>query len=179
MGRIWIPANITKTYLYTFDPLKPHFYIVKLGFTGVYIIFLISAQNIDCGYSLEPPYWGGSNEYSQSMFWAEIWKISDFFIWKFHFWVAKFSIYLNRHVFVMLHFEESHSNQNSELISYMCSLFFVSKSNLIQSTLIISKFKGLSEVLQDIRTSIDQICRIQEKINRTTTFHKWIRNMTP
>ena len=27
-----------------FDPLKPHFYIVKLGFTGVYIIFLISAQ---------------------------------------------------------------------------------------------------------------------------------------
>ena len=32
--------NITKTCLYTFDPLKkPHFYIVKLGFTGVYIIF--------------------------------------------------------------------------------------------------------------------------------------------
>ena len=27
-----------------FDPLKPHFYIVKPGFTGVYIIFLISAQ---------------------------------------------------------------------------------------------------------------------------------------
>ena len=24
-----------------FDPLKPHFYIVKLGFTGVCIIFLI------------------------------------------------------------------------------------------------------------------------------------------
>ena len=31
------------TYIY-FDPLKPHFYIVKLGFTRVYIIFLISAQ---------------------------------------------------------------------------------------------------------------------------------------
>ena len=31
-------------------------------------IFLISAQNIDCGYSLEPPRWGGSNEYPQSMF---------------------------------------------------------------------------------------------------------------
>ena len=31
-------------------------------------IFHISAQNIDCGYSLEPPRWGGSNEYSQSMF---------------------------------------------------------------------------------------------------------------
>ena len=58
----------TKTYLYNFDTLKPHFYIVKLGFTGVYIIFLISAQNIDCGYSLEPPRRGGSNEYPQSMF---------------------------------------------------------------------------------------------------------------
>ena len=45
---------VTKTCLYNFDPLKPHFYIVKLGFTGVYIIFLISAQNIDCGYSFEP-----------------------------------------------------------------------------------------------------------------------------
>ena len=31
-------------------------------------IFYISAQNIDCGYSLEPPHWGGSNEYPQSMF---------------------------------------------------------------------------------------------------------------
>ena len=76
------PYFITKTYLYNFDPLKPHFYIVKLGFTGVYIIFLISAQNIDCGYSLGPPLRGGSNEYPQSMFWAEIWKISEFFIRK-------------------------------------------------------------------------------------------------
>ena len=32
------------------------------------IFFLISAQNIDCGYSLEPPRRGGSNEYPQSMF---------------------------------------------------------------------------------------------------------------
>ena len=59
---------ITKTYLYNFDPLKPHFFIAKLGFVGLYIIFLISAQNIDCGYSLEPPRQGGSNEYPQSMF---------------------------------------------------------------------------------------------------------------
>ena len=35
---------ITKTCLYNIDPLKPHFYIVKLRFTGVYIIFLISAK---------------------------------------------------------------------------------------------------------------------------------------
>ena len=31
-------------------------------------IFHISIQNIDSGYSLEPPRWGGSNEYPQSMF---------------------------------------------------------------------------------------------------------------
>ena len=37
--------------------------------------FHISAQTIDCGYSLEPPRRGGSNEYSQSMFGAEIRKI--------------------------------------------------------------------------------------------------------
>ena len=30
--------------------------------------FHISDQNIDCGYSLEPPHRGGSNEYLQSMF---------------------------------------------------------------------------------------------------------------
>ena len=40
-----------------------------------FFIFHISAQNIDCGYSLEPPRRGGSNEYPQFMFWAEIWKI--------------------------------------------------------------------------------------------------------
>ena len=60
--------DITKTRLYNFDPLKPHFYIVKLGFTGFYTIFLNSVQNIDCGYSLEPPRRGGSNEYPQFMF---------------------------------------------------------------------------------------------------------------
>ena len=57
-----------KTRLYNIYPLKPHFYIVKLVFTGVYIIFLISAQKHRLWYSLEPPRRGGSNEYPQSMF---------------------------------------------------------------------------------------------------------------
>ena len=34
----------------------------------ILIFFHISAQNIDCVYSLEPPRRGGSNEYPQSMF---------------------------------------------------------------------------------------------------------------
>ena len=57
-------------------PLEPHFYIVKLGYAGVYLFFLFLLQNIDCGYSLEPPQRGGSNVYPQSMFWAKIRKIS-------------------------------------------------------------------------------------------------------
>ena len=69
----------TKTCLYNFDLLKLHFCIVKLEFTGVYIIFLFLLKNIDCEYSLEPLHRGGFNEYPQSIFWAEIIKISDFF----------------------------------------------------------------------------------------------------
>ena len=99
---------ITKTCLYNFDPLKPHFYIVKLGFTGVYIIFLISAQNIDCGYSLEPPQRGGSNEYPQSMFLSKnMKKYQTFLSENFHFLVVKFSVYLNRRVFVMFCFQST------------------------------------------------------------------------
>ena len=34
-------------------------------------MFLIFAQNIDCGNTLEPPRRGGSNGYPQSMFWSK------------------------------------------------------------------------------------------------------------
>ena len=37
--------------------------------------FHISAQNIDCGYLIEPPRWNGSNKYHNLGFWAEIWKL--------------------------------------------------------------------------------------------------------
>ena len=49
-------------------PLKPHFYIAKLGYAGVFLFFLFLLQNIDCEYLLEPPRRGGSNVYPQSMF---------------------------------------------------------------------------------------------------------------
>ena len=87
---------ITKTCLYNFNPLKPHFYIVKLGFTGIYIIFLLLLKSIDCGYSLEPPRRGGTHNLC---FEPNYEKISEFlFDFFFHFLVVKFSIYLNRHV---------------------------------------------------------------------------------
>ena len=51
--------HITKTCVYNFDLLKPHFCIVKLGVTGVLIMW-------------EPPRRGGSNEYPQSMFFEAV-----------------------------------------------------------------------------------------------------------
>ena len=48
----------------------------------------------------------------------------------------------------------------------------------IQSTLVISNSKGLSEILRDIRTSTYQVCRIEKKIIRTTTFDNCICNWT-
>ena len=42
----------------------------------------------------------------------------------------------------------------------------------IQSTLVISKSKGPSEILRDIRTSTYQMCKTEENTNRTTKFHK-------
>ena len=87
--------------------LKPHFYIVKLGFTGVYIIFLISAQNIDCGYSLEPPRRGGSSEYHNLCFEQKYEKFKNFLSENLQFLEVKLSIYLNRRVFLM---EQLHDN---------------------------------------------------------------------
>ena len=49
----------------------------------------------------------------------------------------------------------------------------------IQSTLVISKSKGPSETLRDIRTSTYQICRIEENTILITEFHKWTCNLTP
>ena len=93
---------ITKICLCNVDPLKPNFHIVKLRFTGVYIIFLFLLKNIDYGYSLEPPRRGGSNGYPQSMFLSRHMKNIRIFVSEdFQFLEVKVSIYLNRRVFVM------------------------------------------------------------------------------
>ena len=51
-------------------------------------------------------------------------------------------------------------------------LFMQFGSIYIQSTLVISKSKGPSERLRDIRTSTYQMSRIEENTNQTTKFHK-------
>ena len=65
---------------YSSYPLRKHAHMIYSNFLWSKIdnfqrkkfdIFLIFAQNIDCGYTLEPPRRGGSNEYPQSMFWSK------------------------------------------------------------------------------------------------------------
>ena len=96
--------HIMKTCSYNFAPLKNHFYIIKLGFAGVYIIFLISAQSIDCGYALELPHLIEAvlkipTIYALSRNMKNI-RIS--LSGNFHVLVVKCSVYLNRHVFTMV-----------------------------------------------------------------------------
>ena len=71
------------------------------------------AQNINCGYSLEPPRQGGSNEYPQS-FEQKYKKYQNFLSENYHFvLVVKFSVYLNRHVFVMCSKHELFDNHTT------------------------------------------------------------------
>ena len=47
--RTLIFVIITKTCPCNVYPLEPHLYLGKLGYAGVYLLFLILIQNIDCG----------------------------------------------------------------------------------------------------------------------------------
>ena len=58
-------------------------------------------KNIDCEYSLEPPRRGGSDEYPNLCFEQKYEKYQSFLSENFQYLEVKFSIYLNRRVFVM------------------------------------------------------------------------------
>ena len=59
-------ANMSVQYTAIFHGCKNVNFQMK-----IFDIFLTFAQKIDCGYTLEPPQRGGSNEYPQSMFWSK------------------------------------------------------------------------------------------------------------
>ena len=127
-------TSIMKTCLYNFDPLKHHIYKFKLGFRGVYIIFLISAQNIDFGFSLEPPRRCGSNKCPQSMFWVEIWKnIRGFYLKFFRFWRCNF-LYIWIDVFLYWYLLICAPNKYLYLSAHPCSIIsfrYVHEENLL------------------------------------------------
>ena len=73
-GTTFVPCLALRKHAYSnvlkISPPKTESFQIKI------LIFLhISARNVDCGYSLEQPRRGGSHEYPQSMFLAEIRKI--------------------------------------------------------------------------------------------------------
>ena len=74
-------------------PIKPHFYIVKLGLEGYTLFFLLLLKNIDCGYSLEPPRRRGSNEYPQYVLSKNVKNIRIFYLKNFIFGGKVFSIF--------------------------------------------------------------------------------------
>ena len=84
-------AHITKTYLYNFHPFKSHFYKVKLGFSGVHTIILISAQNHRLWVLVRTAFTVLSRNMKNISYLSE----------NFQFFEVKFSIYLNRRVFVI------------------------------------------------------------------------------
>ena len=83
-----MPSELTNSVncllLYTIRTLRKHAHAINRDFLALKVenfqlkkidIFLIFAQNIDCGYTLEPPRRGGSNEYHNLCFGAKIRKI--------------------------------------------------------------------------------------------------------
>ena len=102
------PLVIMQTCPYSEYPLTPHFYIVKLGFTGVYIIFLFLLLNTDCGYSLEPP---------QCVPTIYVLSKNKKNIKIFHLKVISFTVFKNCSIL--------HGNVcvKSELTGYLCVLF--------------------------------------------------------
>ena len=85
-GNLLSGVNITKTrlfkYIENFTSKNWKFSDKKSD------ILAISAKNIDCGYSLEPPRRGGSNEYPQSMFLSTN-KKNNVYPFKPHFYYIK------------------------------------------------------------------------------------------
>ena len=65
LQKVWLFITETRLFKYieNFTTKKGNFLDKKNS-----DIFHISVQNIDCGYSIEPPRRGGSNEYPQFMF---------------------------------------------------------------------------------------------------------------
>ena len=168
-----------------------------MGFTGVYNIFLISAQKHRL-WVLEAVLTSTHNLWFEQKYE----KYQIFFLSEnFQFLEVKFSIDLNRRVFVMADCADEQAvlsycwaHTSEDTLSFFLFIYafidahayrlkvhfnlFIRRFQ-IQSTPVISKSTGPTVILRDIHTSTYQICRIEEKINRTTTFHKWVYNLTP
>ena len=125
MGLLWSTSlgelfAITKTRLFKYIEI----FTTKIESFQIknFDIFLISAQNIDCGYSLEPPRRGGSNECPQSMLLSRN-KKNNVYPGKPQFYYIKEGLRgskLYRHVFVMVCEISKHVSQNMLKVKSNC-----------------------------------------------------------
>ena len=60
--------NFTTKKLANFQIKNSNIFHISAQKHRLWVLIRTSSQNIDCGYSLELPLWGSSNEYPQSMF---------------------------------------------------------------------------------------------------------------
>ena len=74
---------------------------IKIIFIFLFIFFFFLLKSMGYWYSLEPPRRGGSYKYHILCFEQEYEKYQNFLSENFPFLIVKFSIYLNRHVFVV------------------------------------------------------------------------------
>ena len=81
-GHLHLRNHAYSNMLKNLPPKNENFQIKKFWY------FNISAQNIDCGYSWEPPRRGGSHEYPQSMFLSRN-KKTNVYCCKPHFYYIK------------------------------------------------------------------------------------------
>ena len=115
---------ITKTCLYNFDPLKPHFCIKNWGLQGYTLFFSFLLKNIDCGYSRRFYRVPTINVLSRNMK-----NIRIFYLKIFIFMVVKFSVYLNRHVFVM-DIVQSSAQLSQLLFTYRLDSCYIDKQRV-------------------------------------------------
>ena len=89
------------------------------------------------------------------------------------------SLYLFLYSFILSSLKEMNGAFCLLFILFIHRFIYFSFYLLTQSTLVISKSKGPSKTVRDIRTSTYQMCTFEENTKQTTKFHKWTCNLTP
>ena len=129
-----------KTCLYSFDSLMPHFYTVKLGFTGVYINFLISAQKHRLWVLFRTALLRQLLTSIHNVCIEQKYENLRIFHHSesFHFLVVKSSVYLNKRVFVM----DQYLNYLSLLRLNFCLSVHKETTSVPVTEVLFHRFKG-------------------------------------
>ena len=95
---MYVHTALRKHVYIILTSVKPHFYKVKMGFIGVYIIFLIYSQTHRLRVCVRTAVLTSTHNLCFKQTYEENQNILSE---NFHFLMIKFSVYLNRNIFVM------------------------------------------------------------------------------